>query len=70
MNKKFFDKKIEEVRENLINIDDIINIVKDSLKNNDYYSQEFVLSVTSEYITKIHEILEEMEYQVIICDNT
>jgi len=60
MNVELLEKEINIIHSEILDVQSIIDIVKDSCQNNDLYNQEVVLSIAVQKIEKILYKLDEI----------
>ncbi|MBQ1612548.1 MAG: hypothetical protein II085_03640 [Alphaproteobacteria bacterium] len=64
MDIELLEKEINIIHSEILNVQSIIDIVKDSCQNNDLYNQEVVLSITVQKIEKILDKLDEVSLYI------
>lgn len=64
MDIELLEKEINIIHSEILNVQSIIDIVKDSCQNNDLYNQEVVLSITVQKIEKILGKLDEVSLYI------
>jgi predicted HTH domain antitoxin len=64
MDIELLEKEINIIHSEILNVQSIIDIVKDSCQNNDLYNQEVVLSITVQKIEKILYKLDEVSLYI------
>lgn len=64
MNVELLEKEINIIHSEILDVQSIIDIVKDSCQNNDLYNQEVVLSIAVQKIEKILDKHDEVSLYI------